>query len=189
MRSRGFAVVNVSCLPEIIGPVIVTLVLSLARVIPEPALRALSDVPTNTCVELAGVYTVSESCFESSASCKVYEVPVASKFISCGAASNHALPAKLIIPESYLRLPETAKLLHVVVPVKVGLARGAFRKLPTYNCKGFAWGSPQNVGTPWPVSGSLGDCRAGGSSPGVSFNSVKFVSQGHGLDLCAWTCG
>ena len=51
----GAAAVNVSCLPEITGPLIVTLVESFASVIPVPALRALSDVPTNSCVELAGV--------------------------------------------------------------------------------------------------------------------------------------
>ena len=94
--SVAVAAVNVSCLPEITGPLIVTLVGSFASVILIPALRALSDEPINNCVELAGVYGESESCFESNASCKVYEVPVASNFISCGAASNHTPPLTLM---------------------------------------------------------------------------------------------
>ena len=64
-----------------LGPLIVTDVLSFVNVMFVPALRAFNVVPANNCVEFAGADAVSESRFELNLSCKVHDTPVVANVI------------------------------------------------------------------------------------------------------------
>ena len=61
----GAASVKVFWNPDTTGPLIVTDVASLVKVICVPAFNAFKVVPFNNCVELAGVDAVNKFCFKS----------------------------------------------------------------------------------------------------------------------------